>query len=133
MNLSDLQSVLNREPTLNDAGFGVIHSRRKSREEIETELAKDRAYLLTQVEGCAKICEWLKQVDRINSINWKHSSMGWKDLARRDIGYVSQGMFIAAAIHAGFPYDRMPDQMAAWFGMSNRSYTLLETRKLVRV
>ena len=44
-----------------------------------------------------------------------------KHLAEDEIGYVTNGAFIAAAIHCGFPYQLIPDSPNVRFGISEKS------------
>ena len=56
----------------------------------------------------------------IKTINLNHTRYGLKHIAEKEIGYIPNGVFDAAAIIAGYPYRRV-DQPNATFGMSERS------------
>lgn len=49
---------------------------------------------------------WLRQFDKIKTVNKRGTSYGLKHGAARDIGYVTNGVFIAAALAEGSPSDR---------------------------
>nr|ALS91550.1 putative vacuolating cytotoxin [uncultured bacterium] len=44
---------------------------------------------------------------RTKGINRKRNSYGLKHVAEGDIGYITNGQFIAAAIHSGFEYEQV--------------------------
>jgi hypothetical protein len=73
--------------------------------------------------------EFLKVCRRINSIS-RHSSYGWKHVleswfaARGERVYVSNGMFIAAAIAASFRIERVGYSPNCRLNISNRSWNL---------
>jgi len=46
---------------------------------------------------------------------------GLKHIAEKEMGYVLNGVFIAAAIHSGFPYELIPDSPNVRFGISEKS------------
>lgn len=121
MNREDIQRIMDEVPGLNDFGIGVYDQRRKKPEEREKELAEGRAHLLKSVDACNKVCQWLGQIDKIKTINDRHSSYGLKHVAEEDIGYITNGVFITAAIHCGFPYRIKPGRPNVEFGMSEKS------------
>jgi hypothetical protein len=55
------------------------------------------------------------------TINRRHSSYGLKHLAEPEIGYVTNGAFIAAAVHCGFSFETYPDSPNVCFGISEKS------------
>ena len=118
MTQDDIQRIIDEVPDLNDFGIGVLLQRRKTEDERKTELAEGKRELLNSVEACNRVCEWLGQIDKIKTINSHRSSYGLKHLAEKDIGYITNGVFIAAAIHCGYPYRIEPGDPNVCFGMS---------------
>lgn len=128
MDAKDIQNVMDRVPGLNDFGIGVYRHSSKSPTEQHEELANGRATLLDRVDACNKVCGWLAQVDRIKTTG-DRSSYGLKEIAERDIGFVSNGAFIAAAVHCGYPYRITRGSANVWFGMSEKSIKAIMRRQ----
>ena len=128
MDAKDIQRVMDQVPGLNDFGIGVYDQRRKSAAEQEKEMAEGRATLLRSVDACNKICIWLSQVEKIKTPSGR-SSYGLKDLAENDIGYITNGAFIAAAVHCGYPYRITPGSANVAFGMSEKSIKAIMRRQ----
>ncbi len=110
MNKLDLERIMEQEPLLCTTGFGLSNLRQYGLEERRAELAKRRASLLNSVETCHKVSEWLTaNIVSRKTINTTATSYSFKHQAEKAIGeYVSNGAFIAAAIHAGFKYKIAP-------------------------
>jgi hypothetical protein len=122
MTRDDIAVVMERVPLLNDHGIGLFDGDRgRSREEREVIFREDRARLLGSEASCSKACEWLGDKAGTKTINRRHSSYGLKHLAEEEIGYLTNGAFIAAAIHCGFPYRLVHDSPNVLFGISERS------------
>lgn len=121
MTKRDVQRIMDEVPGLNDFGIGVFNQRRKKPEEREKELAEGKAQLLDSVDACNKVCEWLASIDKIATINHRHSSYGLKHVAEEDIGYVTNGVFITAAIYCGYKFRVTPGSPNVEFGMSEKS------------
>lgn len=119
MSKEDIQKAINRLPQL--TYNGVTYNRKMlSRQEFEKKFSEDRERLLNSTQTFLDTCKWLSDVKRIKTINRKHTSYGLKHIVEKDIGYVSNGVFIAAAIHCGFDFkhDDTPNVM---FNMSEKS------------
>lgn len=96
MDKEDIKRILDKEPCLTTVGFETLST---------PDFELHRQQLLDSAEACTRVVEWLeKHVRKISSINVRRSSYGLKHQAKKEIGYVSNGMFIAAAIHAGFRF-----------------------------
>jgi hypothetical protein len=98
----DMDRVLEREPQLSDFGFGVYDPRSKTPEERIADLRLNREYVraprsLAQFMAARG---WLRQFRKIKASNRRGTSYGLKHCAQDDIGYVTNGVFIAAAIGA---------------------------------
>jgi hypothetical protein len=128
MTKEDVQRIMDEVPGLNDFGIGAYLPRTKTPEERVAEIEKGRAKLLDSVDACNRVCVWLADVDRTQAINERvGSSYGLKHHAEKDIGYVTNGVFITAAIFCGFRY--RVDAPNVWFGMSSRSLKAKRERR----
>lgn len=118
----DIRAAMARLPGLNSFGVGLFDSgRRLSAAEYRQEMDDNCAALLGDTEGFVKTCDWLSGITPIKTINKRYSSYGLKHLAERDIGYITNGTFIAAAIHCGFQFWRRERSPNVYFNMSERS------------
>lgn len=105
MPTSDIQKVLNQLPLLSLDGLGLIQNTDElSSAEFKEALAQSQRRLLANTADFDKACAWFAQIEKSTSMNHKHTSYGLKRLAERDIGAVSHGALIAAAIHCGFKF-----------------------------
>lgn len=113
----DLASIMEMYPTLNDFGFGVpLNTRNIYRESY---LRESRRSLQNSDQEFIKVCEWLSQIKITKAINTKHTSYGLKHIAEKEVGYITNGLFIAAAIHSGFRIEISGPN--ARFNMSEKS------------
>lgn len=111
---AQIQAVMAQYSDLSAFGFGVFQGT-KSLAERKAEFDRDRVAMLSgaSVEQFLRAVEYLAKQPRRKTINRKRTSYGLKhDLERysSDMGlnntYVTNGMFIAAAIHLGFMVER---------------------------
>lgn len=121
MTQDDLGRIMNDIATLNDSGVGTYKQNGVSEEDIKAQFVADRKRLEERLDSCNKVCEWLGQMEPIKTINCNHSSYGLKLIAERDLGDITHGVFIAAAIHCGFAYRLEPSSVNALFGISEKS------------
>jgi hypothetical protein len=125
----DMDRVLEREPQLGDFGFGVWDSRRKTRAERTAELRRDRESML-EPRSLAEFTaarEWLRRFKKIKTLNRGGTSYGLKHVAEDEIGYSTNGCFIAAAIAEGFAVRRTDyDSPNAWFNISTEAWRHVE-------
>jgi len=71
------------------------------------------------------ICKWLDNIDKIKTFNKRIGSYGLKHVCEHSIKhYVSNGVFIAAAIAKHFKFKRYSDGPNCIFNMSNESISL---------
>lgn len=106
----DMTAVLEREPQLGDFGFGVYDSRNKTPEQLEAKLRKEREEILLprSLEQFAVAREWLRRFNKTKAVNQRRgTSYGLKHVAAHETGYVTNGVFIAAAIAEGFAIERV--------------------------
>lgn len=125
-----LAITMEKVPLLNDFGIGIYDGhRRLSKEERDAIFKKDRKVLRESLNPIAKTIMWLQtRVAPIKTININQSSYRYKHIAEKDIGYITNGVFIAAAIIAGYPYKIANDGPNVLFGMSEKS--IKETEKV---
>lgn len=118
-------------PELNDFGIGLYDgNKRLPKEERDAIFLKDRKVLRTSVERVRDTISWLKaNVRPIKTLNSGRSSYGIKHVAEKDIGYITNGVFIAAAVIAGFPYKIRWDSPNVQFGMSEKSFKDITRRR----
>lgn len=106
-------NVMHRVPELNN--FGIV----TKKDEL---FEKNRELLRQSVERVAATIDWLqKNVRPIQSINRKHDSYGLKHRAEKSVGYITNGVFVVAAIIAGYRYEIRLDSPNVVFGMSEIS------------
>jgi hypothetical protein len=114
---SDMRAVMERCPDLTDFGLGV-----SSRQIFNVERAKlleDRS--LAQFTLARR---WLGKFSKIRAHNSIGTSYGLKHVAGPDIGYVTNGVFIAAALAEGFSIK--PDHSGspnARFNISSKAFS----------
>jgi hypothetical protein len=119
--------ILEREPSLNRAGFGVHHDQRVSAEQRARDLNAGRRELIAQAEAVRRVHDWL--VVNVAAIKSPTTgSYGMKHVVEAALGeYVSNGELIAAALMAGYPM-RYDGGLNASFGMSRRDVQRLRRR-----
>lgn len=115
-----LLAVMKQVPALTDFGLGISwHHRRKSAEEQQAIFDRERADLMN-TQSFEVTCEWIRQhLEKQKSIYSGNSSYGIKHIAEKQIGYITNGCFIAAMIACG--YDWRADGPNAFFNVSGRS------------
>ncbi len=119
MNREDILAVIDRVPQLTYFGVGLYES---PGEDYQEKLRQKQEQLLESSAICTKVCEWLATIEPAKTMNRHRTSYGLKHTVELQIGeYVSNGVFIAAAIHCGFRYRRDGDSANMLFGMSERS------------
>jgi hypothetical protein len=69
-------------------------------------------------------CEYRKSVSKFSSYGWKHRAESWFRATRGNREYVSNGMFIAAALSMGLPMERILGSVNCRLGISRRSWDL---------
>ena len=123
--LDKLRALMDEHPTLNDfgIGYGSAHDRPDDSPEFKASILQtERHALLENVADVTWTIHWLRSnVEPIKTINRRHSSYGLKHLAEKFSPnlYLSNGVFIAAAMIVGYPFEVDPPN--AMFGMSERS------------
>ncbi|PST94785.1 hypothetical protein C9I86_00520 [Photobacterium sp. NCIMB 13483] len=91
-----IQAVINLVPELADFGIGIyVNGHGLDQMQKKAEFGKNQLELLDSTESFKKTAVWLKQVEKIKSFNLRRTSYGLKSLAEKDIGYITNGVFIA--------------------------------------
>ena len=117
-------AVLNALPDLTDFGFGVYEPRRMTVKQIADRMIDDRAKMLDErsLNQFQKCREWLRPRRR-KTINSAGTSYGLKHIAQNDIGYSTNGVFIAAAVAEGFAFQRITGGSPnAFLSVSSKSW-----------
>lgn len=127
----DMDRVLEREPQLSDNGFKQL-DRARPRAEQDAEFLKWRESI-REPRSLAQFMaarDWLSQFRKTKALNRRGSSYGLKHWAEDDIGYITNGVFIAAAIAEGFTVRRTdPGSPNAWFNISTEAWRHVERRR----
>lgn len=101
-----IEGILEQHRLLSDYGYGSYPNSKGMQEHQAL-----RAALLTpdSVEAIAKLCGWIRTNlrERLN-VNNRHSSYELKHIAEKDVGYVSNGQFIVAALLCGYKMGKRP-------------------------
>jgi len=121
MSKKAIETAIRQLPELTDFGVGTYNEKRLAPEVRKQNFEKDRAALLESLEGFEKACHWLSRQKKIKSINTKHSSYGLKHIAEKEVGYITNGVFIAAAIHCGFTVKTYPGDPNVSINISEKS------------
>lgn len=117
-----LAKVMMDEPLLTDFGMG-LYGNRYALPQPNPKFDEERRKLREKVGEVEWLSRWLlANVQPIKTINHARSSYGLKHLVAKKIpsGYATNGVFIAAALVADYPYkvDSTPN---VGFGMSETS------------
>jgi len=108
-----LELILDKIPVLTQLNTRIY----KENASIE-----DHEYLFDHIEEFEKACIWLKSIDKIKSINKRHTSYGLKHIVERAINfYISNDAFIAAAVYSGFDVKLIDDSPNVLFNISEKS------------
>jgi hypothetical protein len=121
---ADMAAVLDRELELGDFGFAVFDPRSKTPEERAVELGRQRE-AICEPDALAQFTAarfWLGHFAKIKAPNPRGTSYGLKHIAERDIGYTTNGVFIAAALAEGFSVRRVGDSPNALFNISTKAW-----------
>ncbi len=117
-----LAEVMSAEPELNYEGFNVFGAELMDAEQRDAEMVRAREKLKAAQAEIQACLTWLKRIKRTENINPRHSSNGLKHCVERmSGGYVSNGALIAAALMAGFHFERMDDGVNARFNVDEES------------
>lgn len=121
MTRADIAAVIALHPDLSDNGLNTPEARRP----------EWQADLLDSADSCTRICEWLGPFRRVQPHT--ETSYGIKHIAEPEIGYVTNGAFIAAVVHLGIPYRRFFDSPNITVGLSRRDLAAARERVGTRI
>lgn len=126
-----LAITMARHSELNDFGIGLYFGNKdKSDAEKDVINVENRRILRASAPAVATTVTWLREnVEPTRTINKRHTSYGLKHVAEKDIGYITNGVFIAAGIIAGYPYEIDPGSPNVPFGMSEKSLKEVSERR----
>ena len=122
MTRDDVAQILANTPDLNAEGIGLsnIHGRLASADRAAL-VRQNQESLLNDLESCNRAYRWLRSREKLKSINKKHSSYELKHMTEKEVGYVTNGAFIAAAIYLGFTFEANGDSPNVWLNISEKS------------
>ena len=121
---NQIQQAIDKLPELHFYGVGYYQNEKNLTLSEHKELQQQ---LLDSTEEFEKACLWLEKINKIKTINKQHSSYGLKHLAEDEIGYISNGTFIAAAINCGFNYKASETSPNVSFNMSEKDIKSLSS------
>ncbi len=120
MTRDDIKKIMDKNQELNDFGFGYYFEvKRMPSDEMNKWFEKNRQRLLDKDKECTSICEWLLNIQKRKTIDKSVTSYSLKHIAEKEIGYITNGAFICAAIHMGFNFKIISPN--AYFNMSWKS------------
>lgn len=138
LTVNDFLNALEKEPYLIDFGIRCSQhiDRNKSKEENLASFQSLReSFSSSGFKEFAVCCEWLSGCTKRKTINLSYSSYGLKHMVEtwmkrqgREDYYVSNGAFIAAAIHMGFDWKPDFDSPNVRFNISKKSPAILELK-----
>jgi hypothetical protein len=114
-----------REPMLTDQGIGYRNTNGTRCRPTDVLFKQSRAWMPTAVRPFAASLAWLATRGKRKTMNPRRVSYGLKHDVERAFeaaapGYVPQGVFIAAAIHAGFGWQWVPGTPNCQHAISSR-------------
>jgi hypothetical protein len=115
-----LEDVLSSHLDLTFGGFVVGDCRRISRAERDAETCRGREEMLTPqaLDQFQRCYGWLARQPRTENINKRAgTSYSLKEEVEAESGYVSNGMFIAAALACGYLVEQADDSRNAWLNI----------------
>jgi len=102
MTRSDITRVLKRIPALCSQGIGPSWQDRATHSDVLAEFQKRQQDLLQSARVCTCICRWLKDQPRTPHVNLAVTTNDLTRLAAQQVGPISNGQLIAAALYCGF-------------------------------
>lgn len=119
-----MTAILNNELRLNVLGFSYF-----STSSDDFEMYRKDMLSMHSLNEFEKARSWLAKQPKIKKLNYRCSSYGLKHAAERSIGYVSNGVFIAAAIAEGFQVKRRRNSFNALLNISSSAWRGLPYRR----
>ena len=107
---ADLNKVMDNHPDLTAHGFGSLNP---------VEFKNFRQQLKNSLREFQSCCVYLSLCKKSKRMYKLLSSYGLKSRVEFMNGYVSNGSFIAAALHCGFSVSRIPNSPNAYFDIDD--------------
>jgi hypothetical protein len=106
--IAEILLAVTRYPELTDFGFGVGNQHNLTPAEREEKFRINRAKMFEDrsLLQFIRARAWLQEQGMRKTLNRRGTSYGLKHIAAHDIGYVTNGIFIAAAVSVGFEIER---------------------------
>jgi hypothetical protein len=126
-----LAITMEREPVLNDNGLGISDVYLGSPRDVRLAvLQRDRLILRSKLDDVKRTLKWLRlNLPPLKTARRPVSSYFLKHVAEEDIGYITNGVFIAAGLIAGYPH-RFYGEPNLYFGISIRALRAIEARQV---
>lgn len=100
--MDELTRIMEEHPLLHNAGYGYGYG------ELEP-TAETRAALRNSVERFTAAKQWIEANLRpVKRIHPYRTSYGMKHIAEREVGYITNGVFIAAMLACGYRMNPNP-------------------------
>ena len=120
-----IEELLNKYPKLNENGWAEASFYSRTKEEHE----EGKQTMIDKADVFLTVCDWLKNINKIKTINKLNTSYGLKHMVERHMkrtrtgDHVPNGIFIAAAIFSGFKYQECKKKTCQnlFFNMSKKS------------
>lgn len=121
--LQELTKIMEEHPLLHDGGYGCA---RGTCDDLNSPSPRSRQALLDSVEEFAAAKLWcVANLRPSKTLNRNHTSYGMKHIAEEEIGYITNGVFIAAMLAAGFRMESQPGYNVRFYvtaGSVNRAW-----------
>jgi hypothetical protein len=104
-----IAAVMERFPYLTAEGLARPFDTHLPKAEREEQFRLDRNALLSQAAEFRAACTWLGRQRKRKTINRRGTSYGLKHVCEDEVGYMTNGTFIAAAIACGFDIQETHD------------------------
>ena len=107
--LKAIKKIVDENPEITDFGFSSLEDGKKlSKMERQRLITQERTRLYNSILSIEKIYYWICNNLVVQStINKNISSYNLKQKAELDVGYISNGAFIVAALYSGLKYRRV--------------------------
>ena len=110
---ADMEQVLAAAPLLGGSGFEPPNDLARNREEIRSQHSL-AAFFATRI--------WLNQFRKFKTFNRIGTSYALKHVAECDVGYITNGVFIAAALAEGFRVSQVGFTRNAYLNISRAAW-----------
>ena len=123
---SAIRALQEKYPLLNPSGWASPWFYVDEHHSLESVLADREAMPQEHAEPFLLACEWIREnMPQSRKVCRRKSSYGLKDIAEKEIGYIQNGTFIAAAIHCGLkfvPVDKKLNSQNVFFKFDDKPF-----------